>query len=140
MKRFQTGFSLIELMVVVVIVAILAAVALPAYTGQIKKGNRADMQGELQELALRLEQWRAQRFTYPSLADFTAQFSVANDVYSVAYTPDADLHGWSMTASPDTGTIQENDGVLILNSEGQSCYVAGASVCDPTDLDQNWAK
>jgi type IV pilus assembly protein PilE len=140
MKKYQTGVTLIELMIVVVIIAILAAVAYPAYTAQVRQGNRADMQGELQELALQLEQWRAQRFTYPNAADFAAQFINTHDFYDLAYNPDADFQGWSVTATPKNASTQRDDGVLILNSEGQNCYVPGAAVCDPTDPDQSWSK
>lgn len=140
MRKHQTGVTLIELMIVVIIIAILAAVAYPAFTAQIRQGNRADMQGELQELALQLEQWRAQRFTYPNAADFAAQFRTAHDFYNLAYNPDADFQGWSITATPNGTTTQKNDGVLILNSEGQNCYVSGAAVCDPTDPTQSWSK
>lgn len=60
MKHFlrqQQGFTLIEMMIVVVIVAILAAVALPSYQEYVRKGKRADGKAFLLDLASRQERF-----------------------------------------------------------------------------------
>ena len=60
----QRGFSLIELMIVVAIVAILAGIAYPAYTSQIIKGRRAQGRTALTELLQQQERYLTQRNTY----------------------------------------------------------------------------
>ena len=60
----QQGFSLIELMIVVAIVGILAAVAVPSYQKSIQKGHRADAMALLLELTLEMEQFRAANNSY----------------------------------------------------------------------------
>ena len=51
--RTSTGFTLIELMIAVAVVAILAVVSLPSYAEFVKRGTRADAQAFLMEVALR---------------------------------------------------------------------------------------
>ena len=60
----QTGFSLIELMIVVAIVGILGAVAYPAYTSSMLKGKRAEGRTALTDLMLQQERYFTQNNTY----------------------------------------------------------------------------
>lgn len=62
------GFTLIELMVVVAIVAILAAVALPSYLSQVAKSRRAEAEAVLVESAQSLERFFTQQNTYVGAA------------------------------------------------------------------------
>ena len=50
MMRRESGFTLIELMIVVVIVAILAAVAYPSYQNSVQKGRRSDGMAKINEV------------------------------------------------------------------------------------------
>jgi len=58
-RRSVAGFTLIELMAVVVVVAILAVIALPNYMEQVRKSRRADAIIELNRVAQAQERWRA---------------------------------------------------------------------------------
>ncbi|MFC5577510.1 type IV pilin protein [Lysobacter niabensis] len=62
----QKGFTLIELMIVVAVVAILAAIAIPNYLEQSRKGRRADALRSVGDMQLALERWRSEN---PSYAD-----------------------------------------------------------------------
>lgn len=55
MKRTQSGFTLVELMIVVAIVGILASIAVPSYQESVRKSRRADAKGALMGLANAME-------------------------------------------------------------------------------------
>lgn len=57
-KHNKNGFTLIELMITVVIVAVLAAIALPGYNNYVRKARRADGQAALLALQLAQEKFR----------------------------------------------------------------------------------
>jgi type IV pilus assembly protein PilE len=66
-RRTVGGFSLIELMAVVVVIAILALVALPAYMDSVRKSRRAEAITLLNAVAQAQERWRANNPTYSTL-------------------------------------------------------------------------
>jgi len=64
--RQQHGFTMIELMIVVVIIAIIAAFAIPSYQDSIRKSKRADAKTAISQVASRMEQFYLDRKTYTS--------------------------------------------------------------------------
>ena len=103
MRRLK-GFTLIELMIVVAIVAILAAIALPAYNEQVRKGRRAEAVKAIGEAQLSLERWRAEN---PSYAGCTT-CAVTSPFYTITPTG-LDASNYTITAAPTAGTAQAGD-------------------------------
>lgn len=64
MDRLKNGFTLIELMIVVAIIGILAAIAYPSYQEYVKKTKRVEVQAELIEIASRLQRYKVTNFHY----------------------------------------------------------------------------
>lgn len=105
------GFTLVEMMIVVAILGILAAIALPAYQRYVIEARRADAMAGLMDLQAQQERWRVNNTTYAALSNLTTPPS---GFYTFTVT-DNTLTGYTLTATAITGTTQANDtGCTVL--------------------------
>ena len=113
----QSGFTLIELMVVVAIVAIIATFAIPAFTEQVRKSRRSDAIATLGDLQVRQERWRSNNATYGTLANITgttaALFNGAHDNYDFAVTTNT-ATAYTITATPKGAQSGDRCGTFTL--------------------------
>ncbi|MEX0606833.1 MAG: prepilin-type N-terminal cleavage/methylation domain-containing protein, partial [Halofilum sp. (in: g-proteobacteria)] len=63
--RRQTGFTLIELMITVIVVGVLTAIAIPSYTQYVQRSNQSSAQQFMVEVASRAEQYRMDARDFP---------------------------------------------------------------------------
>jgi type IV pilus assembly protein PilE len=117
-RHWHKGFTLIELMVVVVIVGILASIALPSYRNYVIRGNRAAAQAEMMDIANREQQYFLANREYADDADLG--YSLSNEVQK-NYTSDITVGSGTVPSYTITFTAidgQASDGNLTLDSEG----------------------
>jgi len=129
MKIRQRGVTLIELLIAVVIVAVLAAIALPTYQGQLRKGSRAAAQGLLVNIANKQAQYLLDARNYavgPAAlgalnvvppTEVAAFYTLAIENAAGGATPSTPP-SFTIKATPIAGSRQEADGALVLTHDG----------------------
>lgn len=78
MKHLNRGFTLIEVMIVVAIIGILAAIAYPSYDEYVKRGNRTEGQAFLSDVAARQERYFSQNNKYITAVSDIVKLGLSN--------------------------------------------------------------
>lgn len=140
MRRRLSGFTLIELMVVVVILGILLSIAIPAYSDYMRKAARAQAKGRILDLAQVEERFFTNNATYwdstmtvpTGWQDYTYSGSdYASRKYDIAVAAGATgsiATSFIITATPANGFADPVCGNLTVDSNGsKASSVAGAT-------------
>lgn len=144
------GFTLIEFMIVVVVIAIIAAIALPNYQQYVRRADESNAQQRIQQIANDLEKYKSRQFTYinytlpadlkywPKSTDGTSAkytFSVyevdlKNDgtINSIKSLNDASVKGRSWVVASVAATNQPKLNSFIMNNLGQRCKKQGSTI------------
>lgn len=107
-QRKSTGFTLIELMIVVAIIGILAAIAIPAYSSYVARANRASARAQLQQAA-----------------QYMQRFYAANDRYDADRTGAKNI--WAIMPPTLLRAPAEGTQLYEISNSGASASSAAAS-------------
>lgn len=69
LKKKQSGFTIVELLIVIVVIGILAAIVITTFTGVQKKGRDADRKSDINSMYGQVEVYFAEQGKYPTLAN-----------------------------------------------------------------------
>lgn len=132
-----TGFTLIELMIVVAIVGIITAIAYPSYQGMLTSSNRGTAQADLMAFAAAMERHKAANFTYQGAGNggantgapavFQTHSPAAEPAANKRYDLTIDMVSangvsYRLKATPVAGTEQAGDGSLFVFSDGRKAW------------------
>ena len=135
--RKQQGFTLIELMIVVAVIALLSAIAFPSYNEYMMRGRRAEAKSALQQAALWLEKAQTATGAYPLTAAFPANFTaVQSGAYTISLVS-ADGATYLLRATPAGPQVGDTCGNFTLD-QANARLVEGAIA--PMDAAQCWQR
>jgi len=121
----NSGYSLIELMVVVIIIGLIAAISFPNYSDYVTRSNRTEAMELLTEIMSAQQRYATKNRTYtvtPANIGYAAPVNTTNGFYVITFgTCGAAVsirRCVLLTATPPVDGRQEADGVITLNSRG----------------------
>lgn len=128
MKKRQQGFTLIEVLIVVAIIGIIAAIGYPSYNKYLNKAGRSEASALLLEVMERQEQWYRKELTYTtSLADLRYNATLETESGRYRISEMKACNGATLrrcvevVAAPQGG--QPADESLTLDSKGRKTGV-----------------
>lgn len=138
------GFTFIELMVAVCIVAIITAVAIPSYMASVRKSHRADAKVNLNDIAVRMQRCFTSNSTFIGSPDYTCAVSdklkttdgVQSTYYKITVDNGMTATSYKLTAVPLTGSPQQKDidcQSFTLDQSGKKQAFGGNPSGDTTD-------
>lgn len=121
-SKFQSGMTLIELMIVVAIIGILASIAYPSYVDYVRRANRADAQAIMMENAQFMERWFTTNGTYVGAAMPTAvspkNSTSTTSKYAITPNPAITATTYTIQAALANGNTDPLCGTITLNQAG----------------------
>ncbi|WP_312960342.1 type IV pilin protein [Stutzerimonas nitrititolerans] len=137
-QKSSAGFTLIEVMIVVAIIGILAAVAYPSYQEHVRKAKRADAQTALMELSQFMERHYTSNGRYlkadgnaPDLPFDAAPKDGGNKSYDLAFAKNSPTaNSYVLEATPTGSMANDSCGTLTLSNTGAKGQKAGATLAE----------
>ena len=118
------GFTLVELMIVIAIMAILVSLALPSYQQSIRKGRRSDAQTDLLEFVVQAERVFTQTNSYA-----TAGLPADTTFYTFSFSAGPSATAYTIVATPTAAQNADRCGTMSLTQAGQRTHTGAEADC-----------
>jgi prepilin-type N-terminal cleavage/methylation domain-containing protein len=134
LKRKQSGFTIVELLIVIVVIGILAALVITTFSGVQKKARNTERQTDIKAIHGQLEAYFSQQNSYPAMSDVNDATWRSTNMKSLDGEALKDPKGTAETlsASP-SGTSY---GYAVTKDDGSACTTA-ANDCTKYTLTAN---
>lgn len=120
-KRHTTGFTIVELLIVIVVIAILASIVIVSYSGIQNQARESSLKSDLQTAAIKVELYKVQQGSYPlSLEDAGVSRSTQN---TIAYITDSSTYCINGTTT--------TSGTVIFHTSQDGTVQAGGCATTP---------
>jgi type IV pilus assembly protein PilE len=132
MRNRKRGFTLIEMMVVVAVIAILASIAIPSYQNYLFRARRADGREMLQRIASAQERFYTNRYRYTDDLTTAAGLNLGTTNseaghYTIGIVVAADGQSYTLTATPQGSQATDACANLTVNNVGARGYSGSTS-------------
>lgn len=121
-RKQASGFTLIELMIVVAIIGILASIAYPSYQQYILRANRAEAQAILTETAQFMERYFTTNGTYKDgalLSGVSPKGASGSAIkYNISFSVTPSATAFTLQAAPAGAQASDSCGTLTLSNTG----------------------
>lgn len=145
-SRIGHGFSLIELLIAMAVVAILLAVALPSFLNSQRKSRRIDAFNALTTAQQLEERWRSNNASYGAASDLGLAGTSVSGYYAIAIVNGSNTGtGYTATATAVAGSSQAADAgcqvlAVMVNGGNVSYGSTSGGTIDWTDSQHCWVK
>src|ERR1700733_9200630 len=132
LKKRNKGFTIVELLIVIVVIGILALLVITTYSGIQAKARNAKRQTDIQSLQTQLEAFFSQNGYYPSLTDMNSSTWLATNMKSLDQNALSDPSNPTQSKTLLATPALKSYAYAVSNSAGTSCESADTTCAQYT--------
>ncbi len=121
LKKRSQGFTIVELLIVIVVIGILALLVITTYSGIQQKARNAKRQTDVQSIQTQLEAFFGQNGYYPSLTDLNSASWLSSNMKSLDQNALIDPSNPTQSKTLLTSPAAKSYSYAVTDSSGNSC-------------------